>query len=41
MDLPLLTAGNDVAQVARYLQPGRDSYTAGEVVGYLLGAVPH
>ena len=41
LDLPLLTAGNDVAQVARYLQPGRDSYTAGEVIDYLLGAVPH
>ena len=36
-DLPLLTAGNDVTQVARYLQPGRDSYTASEVVTYLLG----
>ena len=35
-DLPLVTAGNDVAQVARYLQPGRDSYTAAEVVDYLL-----
>ncbi len=41
LDLPLLTAGNDVAQVARYLQPGRDSYTAGEVIDYLLGAVSH
>ena len=39
MDLPLLTAGNDVAQVARYLQPGRNSYTAGEVVSHLLGEV--
>ena len=35
-DLPLVTAGNDVAQVARYLQPGCDSYTAAEVVDYLL-----
>lgn len=35
-DLPLLTAGNDVAHVARYLQPGHSSYTAGEVVRYLL-----
>jgi len=35
-DLPLVTAGNDVAQVARYLQPGHDTYTAAEVVDYLL-----
>ncbi|MCC6821979.1 MAG: nitronate monooxygenase [Verrucomicrobia subdivision 3 bacterium] len=39
LDLPLLTAGNDVSQVARYLQPGRDSYTASEVVRHLLGDV--
>ncbi len=36
MDLPLITAGNDVAHVARYLQPGHDSYTAAEVVRQLL-----
>ncbi len=41
MDLPLLTAGNDVAQVARYLPPGRNSYTAREVVSYLLGDDHH
>jgi nitronate monooxygenase len=35
-DAPLITAGNDVADVARYLQPGQDSYTAAEVVNYLL-----
>lgn len=35
-DLPLVTAGNDVAQVARFLQPGHDSYTAADVVDYLL-----
>lgn len=35
-DLPLVTAGNDIAHVARYLQPGHDSYTAAEVVDYLL-----
>ena len=38
IELPLVTAGNDVAHVARYLQPGRTSYTAAEVVSYLLGA---
>jgi NAD(P)H-dependent flavin oxidoreductase YrpB (nitropropane dioxygenase family) len=39
VDLPLVTAGNDVAHVARYLQPGRDSYSAAEVVNYLLAKV--
>ena len=35
--LPLVTAGNEVAHVARFLQPGRDSYTAAEVIRLLLG----
>ena len=38
-DLPLVTAGNEAAHVARFLQPGRDSYTAAEVVQLLLGKV--
>jgi len=33
----LLTAGNDVAHIARYLPPGQDSYTAADVLHYLLG----
>jgi nitronate monooxygenase len=33
---PLVTAGNEVTQIARFLRPGRDSYTAAEVVGLLL-----
>lgn len=37
--LPLVTAGNEAAHVARFLQPGRDSYTAAEVVRLLLGKV--
>ncbi len=37
LDLPLLTAGNDVARVARHLPPGRNSYTASDVVSHLLG----
>jgi NAD(P)H-dependent flavin oxidoreductase YrpB (nitropropane dioxygenase family) len=37
--LPLVTAGNEVAHVARFLQPGRDSYTAAEVIRILLGKV--
>ena len=35
-ELPLLTAGNDIAQLARFLKPGADSYTAADVIGYLL-----
>jgi NAD(P)H-dependent flavin oxidoreductase YrpB (nitropropane dioxygenase family) len=35
-DLPLVTAGNEVVNIAHFLQPGRDSYTAAEVVQLLL-----
>jgi NAD(P)H-dependent flavin oxidoreductase YrpB (nitropropane dioxygenase family) len=35
-ELPLLTAGNDVADLGRFLKPGADSYTAADVVAYLL-----
>ena len=38
-DLPLVTAGNEAANVAKFLQPGRDSYTAVEVIRLLLGEV--
>jgi nitronate monooxygenase len=34
-ELPLLTAGDDVARLARFIKPGRCSYTADEVVDYL------
>lgn len=37
MDLPLITAGNDVAHVADFLRPGRDSYSAAEVIESLAG----
>ena len=37
--LPLDTAGNEVANVARFVPPGRDSYTAAEVVRLLLDKV--
>ncbi len=36
-DLPLVTAGNEAAHVAKFLKPGRDSYTAAEVIELLLG----
>ena len=38
-DLPLVTAGNEAAHVAKFLKPGRDSYTAAEVIELLLGKV--
>ncbi len=37
--LPLVTAGNEIAHVARFLKPGRDAYTAAEVVQQLLAPV--
>ena len=36
-ELPLITAGDDVVALARYLRPGRDGYTAAEVIDDLLG----
>jgi NAD(P)H-dependent flavin oxidoreductase YrpB (nitropropane dioxygenase family) len=39
VELPLVTAGNDVANIASFLRPGQDSYTAAEVVDRLLAAV--
>ncbi len=35
------TAGDDVANVARYLKPGQDSYSADDVIELLLGGVPN
>jgi len=37
VDLPLVTAGNDVADIATFLKQGNDSYSAAEVIGRLLG----
>lgn len=34
---PLVTSGDDVADVARFLKPGKTTYSAGEVVEYLVG----
>jgi nitronate monooxygenase len=36
IEKPLVTAGDDVAQVARFLKPGAASYSAADVVDYLL-----
>ena len=38
-ELPLVTAGDDVAHIARFLKPGRDSYTAEDVLKVLLADV--
>lgn len=35
-ELPLITAGNDVSNVAQFLAPGRSSYTAADVITTLL-----
>jgi nitronate monooxygenase len=34
----LVTSGDDVKDVARFLEPGRDTYTAADVIRYLLPA---
>jgi NAD(P)H-dependent flavin oxidoreductase YrpB (nitropropane dioxygenase family) len=36
LELPLLTAGDNVTQIARFLKPGNDSYTAADVIRHLL-----
>ena len=36
---PLVTAGDDAAQVHRFLKPGRDTYCADDVLDALLDAV--
>ncbi len=33
---PIMTAGNEVANIAKFLKPGADSYTAAEVIDTLL-----
>ena len=37
LDLPLVTAGNDVADIATFVRSGNDAYSAAEVVERLLG----
>jgi nitronate monooxygenase len=38
-ELPLVTAGDDLVNVAQFLAPGRDTYTAADVVKRLLDGV--
>ena len=35
-ELPLVTSGDDVADIARFLRPGAETYTAADVIDYLL-----
>ncbi len=35
-ELPLVTSGDDVSRVARFLKPGADTYSAADVIDYLL-----
>jgi|CZKM01.1.fsa_nt_gi NAD(P)H-dependent flavin oxidoreductase YrpB (nitropropane dioxygenase family) len=35
-ELPLVTAGDDLVHLAQFLAPGRDSYSAADVIGQLL-----
>ena len=39
VERPILTSGDDMAVIRRLLGPGRDSYTAAEVVDYLLSGL--
>lgn len=39
-ELALLTAGNEVANVAQFLKPGFDSYSAADVITQLLDGLP-
>ncbi len=36
VELPLITSGDDVAAVARFVKPGERSYSAADVIAYLL-----
>ncbi len=38
-ELPLITSGDDVATIARFLKPGHDTYTAADVIDRLLSVV--
>jgi len=38
-EFPIVTAGNDVANISRYIAPGATSYTAADVIRYILSPV--
>jgi nitronate monooxygenase len=37
LEPPLVTAGDDATDLQRFVQPGRDGYSAGDVIDTLLG----
>jgi nitronate monooxygenase len=39
-ELPLVTSGDEVVHVAKFLKDGEDSYTAADVIEQLLAGVP-
>lgn len=39
VELPLITCGNDVVNLWKYLVPGETSYSAAQVIDYLLGPI--
>lgn len=38
-ELPLITSGNDLVRIAQFLAPGRDSYSAADVIEAALGSL--
>ncbi len=40
MERPLITSGDDLAKIGGFLKEGKLSYTAAEVIHYLLSAIP-
>ncbi len=40
IEKPLMTAGDDIAKLSRLLKPGKNSYTARDVLEYLLAEAP-
>lgn len=40
LELPLMTAGDDLVNIKRFIPAGQDSYDAEDVLAYLLGETP-
>jgi hypothetical protein len=40
IEKPLVTAGDDFKNISRFLKDGANSYSAEDVINYLLGHVP-
>jgi nitronate monooxygenase len=38
VEAPLITAGDDIARIERFLKPDADSYSAADVIAHMLGA---